>query len=105
MGHVYTGWHEKEGRRVAIKIIRGRLRRNPFFMRQFQKEANAIVALDHPGIVRCVDCRMEQGRPFFVMGLIEGLPLNEYLGGLFATWVTTPTTHYRSDSPECCSGA
>ena len=80
MGHVYTGWHEKEGRRVAIKIIRERMRKNPFFMRQFQKEANAIVALDHPGIVRCVDCRMEQGRPYFVMDLIEGLPLNEFLG-------------------------
>ena len=80
MGHVYTGWHEKEGRRVAIKVIRERMRKNPFFMRQFMKEANAIVALDHPGIVRCIDCGMAQGRPFFVMDLIEGLPLNEFLG-------------------------
>ena len=105
MGHVYTGWHEKEGRRVAIKIIRERMRKNPFFMRQFQKEANAIVALDHPGIVSCMDCRMEQGRPYFVMDLIEGLPLNDFLGAYSQLGVNTPTAHCRAVSPECCSGA
>jgi serine/threonine-protein kinase len=79
MGRVYSGWHEGEGRRVAVKFLNDRMRLNPFFMRQFQKEANAIVALDHPGIVRCVDCRMVRGRPYFVMDMIEGLPLHEFI--------------------------
>jgi serine/threonine protein kinase len=55
------------------------MRMNPFMMRQFEVDPNAIVAMDHPGIVRCVDSRMAQGRPYLVMDLIEGVVLSDYL--------------------------
>lgn len=76
MGAVYLGWHEKQKKSVAVKILHERMRMNPFFMKRFRKEADAIVNLDHPNIIRCVDCAVASGRPYFVMELVEGVSLD-----------------------------
>ncbi|MCE9584083.1 MAG: serine/threonine protein kinase [Planctomycetes bacterium] len=75
MGVVYHAIDPKDGREVALKSLAAgpgeRLRR----------EGEAIARLDHPGIVKILDTGEEGGRPFFVMELVHGRPLDEAWAG------------------------
>lgn len=78
-GRVYraleTGPLERE---VALKVIKPGLDSRPIIER-FNAERQALVLLDHPNIARVLDAgETEDGRPFFAMELVEGLPLNEF---------------------------
>ncbi len=42
-------------------------------------EADALVKLDHPGIVRVVDAGVEGGLPYVATSLVDGLPLDGYV--------------------------
>jgi serine/threonine-protein kinase len=74
MGVVYEARHRELGRRVAIKVMRGRT--TPERALRFQREARAASDIDHPHIVRVLDLdRTRQGVPFIVMELLEGRDL------------------------------
>ncbi len=63
---------------VAIKIIRRGLDTDDILQR-FRSERQILATLDHPNITRLLDGgTTEDGRPFFVMELIEGEPIDEY---------------------------
>ncbi len=49
---------------------------------RLKREGEAIGRLDHPGIVRILDTGEEMGRPFLVMELVRGGPLD----GAWAEW-------------------
>ena len=36
---------------VAVKVLRGELARDPLFRSRFRRDARALAALNHPGIV------------------------------------------------------
>lgn len=79
-GRVYraleTGPLERE---VALKVIKPGLDSRPIIQR-FNAEQQTLVLLDHPNIARVLDAgETEDGRPFFAMELVEGLPLNEFI--------------------------
>ena len=65
-------------RPVAVKVIKlGMDTLN--LIERFETERQALALMDHPNIARVYDAgSTEQGRPFFVMELVRGIPLSAY---------------------------
>jgi serine/threonine protein kinase/tetratricopeptide (TPR) repeat protein len=79
MGTVYLaeqGWPVR--RLVALKIIKPGMDSRQVLAR-FEAERQALALMDHPSIARVLDGgTTESGRPFFVMGLVKGVPITRY---------------------------
>jgi serine/threonine-protein kinase len=72
MGDVYLGVDPKLGREVAIKTM---TRDNVFgeeSATQFDREAKALAAMNHPNIVTLFDYGIDDGTHFLVMEYLEG---------------------------------
>jgi serine/threonine protein kinase len=79
MGVVYAA-EQKEPihRRVALKVIKLGMDTREVVGR-FEAERQALALLNHPGIAKIYDAgATEDGRLYFVMEHVEGLPLIEY---------------------------
>src|SRR6516162_1850220 len=78
MGTVYEAEQDNPRRSVALKVIRPGLVA-PASLKRFAREAQILGLLRHPGIASIYEASVaEDGRPFFAMELIRGLPLDEY---------------------------
>jgi serine/threonine-protein kinase len=76
-GVVYAATH-RNGKRVAIKLLHPGLSGYPEVRNRFLREAYAVNAVDHPGVVSVLDDdRDEDGAVFLVMDLLEGESLDE----------------------------
>lgn len=65
-------------RRVALKIIKEGMYSKQIIAR-FEAERQALARMDHTNIARVLDAgAAENGRPFFVMELVRGVPITEY---------------------------
>ncbi|MGD9634149.1 MAG: protein kinase [Pirellulales bacterium] len=65
-------------RRVALKIVKPGMDTRQVVGR-FEAERQALALMDHPGIAKVFDAGVtEQGRSYFVMELVAGVPINEY---------------------------
>ncbi len=79
MGTVYAASRLSDYRQlVAIKVLRLDIDRRDWRER-FERERQLLAELNHPHICRMLDggCTSE-GRPYIVMELIEGLPIDRY---------------------------
>jgi non-specific serine/threonine protein kinase/serine/threonine-protein kinase len=79
MGVVYVA-EQKEPvhRRVAIKLVKSGLNTRELVGR-FHSERQALALMSHPNIARILDAgSTEDGRPYFVMEYVKGVPLLEY---------------------------
>lgn len=80
MGCVYRAVHRPSGRAVAIKTLHPYLKSDNKRRRLLHDEATAAAKLDDPRIVRLLDLGHEEdGVPFLVMELAEGLPLDQMI--------------------------
>jgi WD40 repeat protein/predicted Ser/Thr protein kinase len=80
MGTVYEAEQDNPRRAVALKVIRPGLV-SPDLVKRFQHEAHILGRLQHPGIAQIFDAGLaDDGRPFFAMEFIHGLPLGEFAG-------------------------
>jgi eukaryotic-like serine/threonine-protein kinase len=79
MGLVYMAEQQQPVRRlVALKIIKPGMDSKQVIAR-FEAERQALAMMDHPNIAKVHDAgTTETGRPFFVMELVRGVPLNEF---------------------------
>ncbi|HTG34570.1 MAG TPA: tetratricopeptide repeat protein [Thermoanaerobaculia bacterium] len=80
MGVVYLARRDDEQyeREVAVKILRAGSR-DTEAVHRFLAERQILARLEHPDIARLYDGgTTEDGRPFLVMELVDGLPLDEY---------------------------
>ena len=79
MGVVYMAEQtEPVERRVALKIIKPGMDTQQVIAR-FEGERQALAMMDHPNIARVLDAgTTDSGRPYFVMELVKGVPLNQY---------------------------
>ena len=79
MGVVYMAEQESPVRRkVALKIIKPGMDTDQVIAR-FEAERQALAMMDHPNIARVFDAgATEAGRPFFVMELVNGIPITDY---------------------------
>ena len=65
-------------RRVALKIIKLGMDTRQVIAR-FEAERQALAMMDHPNIARVLDGgATETGRPYFVMELVDGVPLTDF---------------------------
>jgi len=83
MGEVFAasradGQYEKK---VAIKLVRGGFDTG-FILERFRNERQILAGLDHPNIARLLDGgTTEDGVPYLVMELVEGVPIDVYCNG------------------------
>lgn len=70
MAEVWRAHDERMGRDVAVKILHTYV--HPTERERFFQEVRALSQLSHPGVVQIYDLGEEEGRPFFVMELVEG---------------------------------
>ncbi len=77
MGSVYRAYQRAMKRHVAIKILRRDLTDDPRQVERLQREAALVGRLDHPHIVRGLDCGESDGIVWFVMEYVEGRTLHE----------------------------
>src|SRR2546430_2578190 len=65
-------------RRVALKIIKPGMDTKSVIAR-FEAERQALAMMDHPNIAKILDGGVtETGRPYFVMDLVQGLPIIQF---------------------------
>jgi eukaryotic-like serine/threonine-protein kinase len=65
-------------RRVALKIVKLGMDTKQVIAR-FESERQALAVMDHPNIARALDGGVtEDGRPYFVMELVQGTPITDY---------------------------
>ena len=78
-GVVFMAEQEKPVRRVvALKIIKAGMDSSQVIAR-FESERQALALMDHPNIAKVLDAgTTEQGRPYFVMELVKGVPITEF---------------------------
>jgi eukaryotic-like serine/threonine-protein kinase len=63
---------------VALKILKPGMDTREVVAR-FEAERQALALMDHPHIARVFDAgSTREGRPFFVMELVKGIPVTEY---------------------------
>jgi len=79
MADVYEAYDPRIDRLLAIKVLReDRSVDNEYIMR-FLREAKAVGNLSHPHIVTIYDVDEFEKRPFLVMELLDGTPLNQVI--------------------------
>ena len=81
MGEVYRAKDTRLKREVAVKVLPAAFSADPDRLRRFEQEALAASALNHPGILTVHDFGMQEGAPYIVTELLDGVTLREKLGG------------------------
>jgi eukaryotic-like serine/threonine-protein kinase len=79
MGEVWVAKQsEPVKRKVALKLIKTGMDSRAVLAR-FEQERQALAMMDHPNIARVLDGGLTpSGQPFFVMDLVNGLPLTRF---------------------------
>jgi len=79
-GTVYRARHPVIGKGAAIKILKRELCSSPQMVSRFVEEARAVNRIEHPGIIDIFAFgTLDDGRHYFVMELLKGMELSEYL--------------------------
>ncbi|MFJ1551910.1 serine/threonine-protein kinase [Streptomyces sp. NPDC088246] len=79
MGEVWAAEDSDLGRLIAIKILLAGLAAEPDLLVRLRREARTAAALQHPGITVVHDVGEHEGRPYFVMELVDGQDFNALL--------------------------
>jgi serine/threonine-protein kinase len=75
LGVVYRGVDERLDKPVAIKVWHARLDDQAPLREQYDTEARALTALEHPNVVAITDYGIAGQAPYLVMELLEGQTL------------------------------
>src|SRR5205809_1464235 len=81
MGEVYLARDSKLGRSVAIKILPDLFVDDPERIGRFQREAQALAALNHPNIASIYGLEESGSTRFLAMELVEGESLAQHVEG------------------------
>jgi serine/threonine protein kinase len=81
IGVVYLARDEQlHNRPVVIKVLLDRSAESEWFQKKFKQELQALVRIDHPGVVGALDAgEMPDGKPFFVMQFVQGVTLRSVM--------------------------
>lgn len=82
MGSVYRAVDRRDGRRVALKMILAGRGATPEQRRRFDREVEAMRALDCEGVVRVLDAGAAGDVPWYAMELVDGPSLSRAAGEL-----------------------
>ncbi|MEA2013672.1 MAG: protein kinase, partial [Verrucomicrobiota bacterium] len=78
-GSVYLAEHTTLRIPVAVKILASHLIIKKDFVRRFYREARTTAKLEHPNIVRILDCGKEEDILYLLMEYMNGGNLKEYI--------------------------
>ncbi|HOX36685.1 MAG TPA: serine/threonine-protein kinase [Candidatus Brocadiia bacterium] len=78
MGVVYRAARMGDGEIVALKVMRPSKTVARTSLDRFYREANAMIKLQHPNIVRGIACGEVEGRHYMAMEYVSGEALNNY---------------------------
>ncbi len=77
MAEVYKAYDPKIARTLAIKVLKPEWCVDESYLERFMREAKAAGAFSHPNIVTVYDVGQIENRPYIVIELIDGTPLND----------------------------
>lgn len=78
LGALYRATDESLHRDIVVKFMNEQCEKDPALVAQFKVEAEVTGRLDHPGVVPVYGIGQDwQGRPFYVMRLINGRELRQ----------------------------
>ncbi|MDI1480800.1 serine/threonine-protein kinase [Polyangium sp. y55x31] len=79
-GAVYAAVHPVIGKSAAIKVLNPQYSHNPVMVSRFVAEARAVNQIRHRGIIDIFSFgKLEDGRQYYIMELLEGMTLEGYL--------------------------
>jgi len=67
-------------REVALKLLRAGVFSSKQAQARFEREVELTASLEHPNIARVYESGLHHGVHYYAMELIDGLPLDEYVG-------------------------
>ena len=79
MGEVYRAHDERLDRDVALKILPAAFCDDEGKLRRFEQEARALAALNDPNLLAIFDVGAQEGTPYIVSELLEGMTLRQRL--------------------------
>jgi TolB-like protein/Tfp pilus assembly protein PilF len=79
MGEVYLATDITAGRKAALKLLPTRFTGDPERLKRFQREAHAVVGLNHPNILTVYEIGEDRSIHYIISELIEGETLRERL--------------------------
>ncbi len=89
-GAVYEVVDVSLGRGAALKVLHADIAGSRDMVLRFEREARLVNLVHHPGVVEIVDFgELEDGRPYFVMELLQGEDLRGFLERVGAVPVAT----------------
>jgi hypothetical protein len=77
MGEVYRARDSRLERDVALKVLPTHLSQDPAALARFEREARAVAALSHPGILAIFEFGSANGVAYAVTELLQGQTLRE----------------------------
>ncbi len=79
MGLVYKATQSSTGRQVALKVLLEGPFAAPQSRKRFEREISLSAQLRHPNIIPIYDSGRTDGRMYYAMEYVRGLPLNEFI--------------------------
>ncbi len=79
MADVYRAYDRVEQRVIALKVLKQEHRGDMEFVRRFEREAKAVLSLNHENIVRSFDVGEDDGVGYIVLEYVEGSTLKEII--------------------------
>ncbi|HDP35465.1 MAG TPA: serine/threonine protein kinase [Candidatus Hydrogenedentes bacterium] len=79
MGAVYLVADAATGQEKALKTLLPKYAQSPHAAVRFVREANTLMRLNHPNIMKIYDARQWEGMLFYVMEYVDGKSLRQWL--------------------------
>lgn len=80
MAVVYRAKCHRLNRQVAVKVLKPELAADTEIRNRFHDESKAVGMMSHPNIVNVYDVNQDGEIDYFVMELVEGITLKQYIG-------------------------
>ena len=79
MAQVFKAYDPQIGRTLACKILKEERTLDEEYVNRFMREAKAAGAFVHPNIVTVYDVGQHEERPYIIIELVDGTPMDEVL--------------------------
>jgi serine/threonine protein kinase len=79
MGVVFRAVRDRDGRTVALKVLRDELNDDDAYKRRLAREARAAATVEHPNLARVLEAGEADGRCYLAVRYVDGRSLAERL--------------------------